>query len=143
MSSRAGTRRVDPAAVSAVRDSAPATIILAPDGRLRFANQAAAELLGYEAGALATTSLRELVSQIDSTAILELADGRAGVRAKLDCRLRMADGAWLPVELEVANLAADPAVLGLVVTIHDVTRWKALEDSLTRLPNRALFIDRL
>ena len=152
MRSRAGTRRVDPAAVSAVRDSAPATIILAPDGRLRFANQAAAELLGYEAGALAATSLRELVSQVDSTAILELADGRAGFRAKLDCRLRMADGAWLPVELEVANLAADPAVLGLVATIHDVTRWKALEDSLTtlafhdsltRLPNRALFIDRL
>ena len=28
-----------------------------------------------------------------------------------------------------ANLVADPAVSGLVVTIHDVTRWKALEDA--------------
>jgi diguanylate cyclase (GGDEF)-like protein/PAS domain S-box-containing protein len=152
MTSSAGTRRVDPMAISAVRDTASPTIVLALDGRLRFANKTAAELLGYEVGALAATSLRELVSQADSAAILDLADGQPGGIAKLDCRLRMADGAWLPVELEIANLAADPTVHGLVVSIHDVTRWRALEDSLTqlafhdsltRLPNRALFIDRL
>ncbi len=152
MTSGTGTRRVDPMAISAVRDTASPTIVLAPDGRLRFANKTAADLLGYEASALATTSLRELVSQVDSAAILDLANGQPGAIAKLDCRLRMADGAWLSVELEIANLAADPTVHGLVVSIHDVTRWRALEDSLTqlafhdsltRLPNRALFIDRL
>ncbi len=152
MTSGAGTRRLNAEAVSAARNTAPPTLVLAPDGRLRFANKTAADLLGYDAASLAATSLRELVSQADSAAILELANGQPGALAKLDCRLRMADGAWLPVELEIANLAADPAVLGLVVSIHDVTRWRALEDSLTQLafhdslthlPNRALFIDRL
>ena len=152
MRSRPGTGRLNAASVSAARDTAPPTLVLAPDGRLRFANKTAADLLGYGAAALASTSLRELVTQADSTAILELADGPVGFVAKLDCRLRMADGRWLPVELEVANLASDPSVLGLVVSIHDMTRWRTLEDSLTqlafhdlltRLPNRALFIDRL
>ena len=149
---RAATRRLDEAAVAVVRDTASATIILAPDGRLRFASQAAAELLGYQSGTLAAGSLRELVSPLDFALIVELAHGPAGTRTSLESRLRMGNGEWLAVELDVANLSANAAVSGLVVSIHDVTRWKLLEeeltqlafhDPLTRLPNRALFIDRL
>ena len=64
----------------------------------------------------------------------------------------MANGSWLPVELDVLNLIGDPPVGGLVIAVHDVSRWKTLEaaltdlafhDPLTQLPNRALFIDRL
>src|SRR5204862_7294171 len=61
-------------------------------------------------------------------------------------------GARVPCQLVFFNLIADPAFGGILVAVHDVSRWKALEadltdlafhDSLTRLPNRALFIDRL
>jgi diguanylate cyclase (GGDEF)-like protein/PAS domain S-box-containing protein len=150
--SGARTRRVDAAALAVVRDSASATIVLAPDGRLRFANTAAAIVLGYESGILAAASLAELVSPADRAAILALSSGPAGSRTSVDSRLRMGNGTWLPVELDVANLSANPDVAGLVLSIHDVTRWKlladeltelAFHDPLTRLPNRALFIDRL
>ncbi|HEX5823458.1 MAG TPA: extracellular solute-binding protein [Candidatus Limnocylindrales bacterium] len=139
-------------AVALVRETSSASIVLAPDGRVRFASATAAELLGYRRGILAGGSLRDLVAQADSAAILDLVNGPPGTRTSLDCRFRMGNGDWLSVELDVANLAADPDVAGLVVSIHDVTRWKVLEesltqlafhDSLTHLPNRALFIDRL
>jgi diguanylate cyclase (GGDEF)-like protein/PAS domain S-box-containing protein len=145
-------RSLGSTAVALVRETASASIVLAPDGRVRFASATAAELLGYDRKALAAESLRDLVSPADSAAILDLARGPAGTRTSLECRVRMGNGGWLAVELDVANLAADQDVGGLVVSVHDVTRWKVLEealtqlafhDSLTHLPNRALFIDRL
>ena len=50
------------------------------------------------------------------------------------------------------NLIDDPSVGGVVVTLHDITERRKLEndlkhqafhDSLTQLPNRALFLDRV
>jgi diguanylate cyclase (GGDEF)-like protein/PAS domain S-box-containing protein len=152
LATRHQTRRLGADAVALVRETASASIVLARDGRVLFASATAAELLGYRRETLAASSLRELVSQPDSAAILDLANGPPGGRVSLDCRFRMGGGDWLSVELDVANLAAEPEVGGLVVSIHDVTRWKVLEesltqlafhDSLTHLPNRALFIDRL
>jgi len=139
-------------AVALVRETASASIVLAPDGRVRFASATAAELLGWDREVLARKSLRDLVSPADSAALLGLANGAPGTRSTLECRFKMGGGDWLAVELDVANLAADRDVGGLVVSMHDVTRWKVLEealtelafhDSLTHLPNRALFIDRL
>ena len=143
---------VNPSAVAVVRDAASASIVVAPDGRLRYASEAAARLLGQDPDVLARGSIRELVTQADSAAILDFVKIPDGARATYESRFRLHNGGWLSVELEVTNLAADPAVGGLVVSIHDVTRWKLLEesltqlafhDSLTHLPNRALFIDRL
>jgi diguanylate cyclase (GGDEF)-like protein len=145
-------RRIDPAALAAIRDAASAAIVINPTGRLLFASSAATELLRYPPDALTDVSLRELVSPADSAAILDLVGGPAGARRQVDCRFRMGDREWLSVELNITNLIADPSVRGLVASIHDVTRWKDLEDSLTelafhdsltQLPNRALFIDRL
>jgi diguanylate cyclase (GGDEF)-like protein/PAS domain S-box-containing protein len=145
-------RQLGVAAIALARETASASIVVAPDGRVRFASATAAELLGYGREALATGSLRDLVSPADSAAILDLVNGAPGGRTSLDCRFRMGSGDWLSVELDIANLAADRNVGGLVVAIHDVTRWRVLEealtqlafhDSLTHLPNRALFIDRL
>jgi diguanylate cyclase (GGDEF)-like protein/PAS domain S-box-containing protein len=150
--SRAGDRRLGDAAMSLVRDAGSATIIVASDGRLRFANRAAADLLGYQPATLTGSALRDLVSASDLATILDLEDGPADARTSLECRLRMGNGNWLAVEIDVANLSDNPLVGGLVISVHDVTRWKELEqsltqlafhDSLTHLPNRALFIDRL
>jgi diguanylate cyclase (GGDEF)-like protein/PAS domain S-box-containing protein len=145
-------RQLGVAAVALARETASASIVLAPDGRIRYASATAADLLGYGREVLATSSLRDLVSPADSATILDRVHGPRGGRTSLDSRFRMGSGEWLSVELDIANLAADQNVGGLVVSIHDVTRWRVLEealtqlafhDSLTHLPNRALFIDRL
>ncbi|MDX6300606.1 MAG: hypothetical protein QOF53_1820 [Nocardioidaceae bacterium] len=71
-----------------------------------------------------------------------------------DDEWRLADehGEVLTFEVTCSNLLPDPAVNGLVLTLHDITDRRRLEDelkhlafhdSLTTLPNRALFLDRV
>ena len=144
-------RRVAPVR-SLIHVGASPTIIVSVDGRIQFASETAVTILGYPAGGLEAETLGSLVPPADATAILGLGKDPHGARDRRDSSVRMANGDWLPVELDVVNLIADPTVRGLVIAVHDVSRWRALEvdltalafhDSLTRLPNRALFIDRL
>ena len=137
---------------SLVHAGASPTVILSADGGVQFGSETAATLLGYRLGAIEAETLETLVSPADSAAILAVGKGPHGTRDRRESSIRMANGNWLPVELDIVNLIADPTVGGLVVGIHDVSRWKTLEadltdlafhDSLTHLPNRALFIDRL
>jgi PleD family two-component response regulator len=72
--------------------------------------------------------------------------------ASVEFELRHADGRWLAVEALASNLTHDPDVNGVVLNVRDVSERKAFEeqlahqafyDSLTNLPNRALFLDRI
>jgi diguanylate cyclase (GGDEF)-like protein/PAS domain S-box-containing protein len=128
------------------------TLVVGPDGQIRFGSETAAALLGYPMGSLETETLATLVSPTDAAAIRAIGDGPRGGRDRRDSNVRKGDGTWLPVELDIVNLTDDPTVGGLLVAVHDVSRWKLLEasltdlafhDALTRLPNRALFINRL
>ena len=67
-------------------------------------------------------------------------------------RLLDADGHVRAFEATCSNLLEDPFVRGVVVTLHETTERRTLEeelkhlafhDSLTQLPNRALFLDRV
>lgn len=81
------------------------------------------------------------------------AQERSGIRIKSDFRLRHADNSWRWFELEAASVPnADGRTLRCVGLIRDVSDSKraherllhdAVHCSLTGLPNRELFIDRL
>jgi len=81
------------------------------------------------------------------------AQERSGIRIKSDFRLRHADNSWRWFELEAASVPnSDGRTLRCVGLIRDVSDMKraherllhdAVHCSLTGLPNRELFIDRL
>ncbi len=69
-----------------------------------------------------------------------------------ELRLRHADGGFRAAECVFGNLLHDEAVHGIVLTAHDVTERRVLEDQLTHqafhdaltgLPNRALLLNRI
>ncbi len=85
--------------------------------------------------------------------MLMSAQERSGVRIKTDFRLRHSDNSWRWFELEAASVPnADGRTLRCVGLLRDVSDMKraherllhdAVHCSLTGLPNRELFLDRL
>jgi diguanylate cyclase (GGDEF)-like protein/PAS domain S-box-containing protein len=135
-------------------DTVPCAIFIYQGGRLRYANAACAAMTGYEREELDGLSLRDII-QMD---FLELARQRAAARlrgepmlSRYELKLRRKDGSfrWVDFSGSVIEFGGQPASLG---TAFDITQRKSVEeqikniayhDSLTGLPNRLLFYDRL
>ena len=123
------------------------------DGEILELNRAALALLGYEAGDLIGRDVRTIYADpADRTRFLAEIGDRDEVR-DFEVRLRHRDGRDLWCLLS-SWARRDPhgQVAGYQGIIHDITDRKATEqrltheafhDPLTRLPNRALFMDRL
>jgi diguanylate cyclase (GGDEF)-like protein/PAS domain S-box-containing protein len=93
----------------------------------------------------------EAAEQLGDTLLVASGDAEGGVRV-LEVELRHASGRRRHAEMTVTNLLDDPNVGGLVLNTRDVSERRALErrlvhdafhDTLTHLPNRNLFLDRL
>lgn len=133
--------------------SAPAALaLLDPEGSVVHANPAFAALIGGEPAALRARPAADLLDLASDRhawhAYREVLRGR---RSRFRCtrRLKHSDGSVLWAEVAVAPLKGGP---GAVLSVTDVgerrelrarLRHLQMHDAVTRLPNRALFFERL
>ena len=130
--------------------------VLEADGTVRIHESPAIErVLGRNPGERLGTSAFNWIHPDDIELALNIfADvlDKPGVHPPIEFRVPHADGSWRYLEHTVSNLLDDPDVRGIVVASRDITDRKVLEkqlrhqafhDSLTNLPNRTLFMERL
>jgi diguanylate cyclase (GGDEF)-like protein/PAS domain S-box-containing protein len=137
---------------SLVRGSSDVIMLIDADGVIQYASPSTERILGYALDDLNETHLGVLAHPQDALSLLPLLAGHAEQPRRAEWRARHRNGTWLSFETVATNLLHDPDVHGIVLNSRDVSERRILEDQLkhqafhdplTRLPNRALFMDRL
>ena len=141
-----------------VQNAAVVTLLVAPDGTVRSSSGALSRMLGHDPELLEGRPLVNLVTEADRQAVMGALVRAARTSASASPvtvtvgLTKQGEPSPIPFELSIVNLVDDPTVGGFVVTGHDVTDRKRLEeelsyqafhDSLTGLGNRGLFLNRL
>ena len=135
------------------QNASDVTTVVDQAGTMRYVTASVARVLGYRPEDVLGRPFADLVHPEDRQALSDELSAPAGrTRRPVLTRLLHRDGSWPACETLVANLLAEPAIRGIVLTTRDVTErenlrlelaHRATHDDLTGLPNRALFADRL
>jgi diguanylate cyclase (GGDEF)-like protein/PAS domain S-box-containing protein len=138
-----------------VQNAVEVVAIVGTDGILRYASPPIQALLGYLPEDVIGSPLLAHVHHDDESAvrrIMGVAAAPSGTMLTESFRLRRRDGSLRHVEIVGQNLTQEPGIHGILLNARDVTERNALEaelayranhDSLTKLPNRALLVERL
>jgi len=135
-------------------NSADVIMITDTPGTIAYMSPSVEAVLGWKDDSLVGSNLAELIHGEDIAlvqAALAAVLARGG-SSTIEFRMRHADDRWLDFSSLLRNLVNDPNIKGLLFNARDITRDKqaqevvdfnASHDLLTRLPNRAVFMDRL
>jgi diguanylate cyclase (GGDEF)-like protein/PAS domain S-box-containing protein len=137
-----------------VQDTSDVILIVADDGKVRYATPSATTIFGdiaiegsYAWNIVANGKRSDLFGLIADPRV-----GQGPGAGYVDRQIVRHDGVIVEVQVRASDLRADPTVAGLVLTVRDVTEQRQLEeklkhqafhDALTGLPNRLLFQDRI
>jgi diguanylate cyclase (GGDEF)-like protein/PAS domain S-box-containing protein len=140
---------------SLVHNSFDVVSVVDPGGAIHYLSRSAERVLGLAPEQLENRPLVELLHPDDQARVTDALQSlarRPAETAAFDCRVRHGDGTWRHCETTATNMLGDPAVAGIVLTTRDITdrrvleeqlRHRAFHDSLTGLPNRARFTERV
>ena len=124
-------------------------------GNRLYNSPAYQKVLGYSSEELKLTSSGEQIHPEDQQRVLEAAEKArlTGRGERLEYRMRHKDGTWRILESVATAIRNEKGQTGkLVIVSRDITERKraeemlahnALHDTLTNLPNRTLFLDRV
>ncbi len=139
-----------------IRNSSDVVCILDRDARITYVSPSVQQAFGHLPETLGGGELAALLHPDDSQRALafiaSLASQPLGQPATAEFRLRHASNGWRDVEALGTNLLGEEAIDGLVLNVRDISERKAFlaelehqafHDTLTKLPNRALFRDRV
>jgi diguanylate cyclase (GGDEF)-like protein/PAS domain S-box-containing protein len=146
---RSQARRSEALAVN----SSDAVAVVDVDGRLTAESGSLSRMFGLPAAT--GCALAELVAEVGgdpatTRMLLARSVSQPGVPVELELQGRRPDGSPFWLGGRSVNLLTDPDVAGLVVSLHDITPRKLVEeelahrafyDHLTGLANRSLFLD--
>ena len=137
---------------TALVENLPDLIVVSDDDQtITYVSPSLPRLLGWDVEEAVGTALLDVIHPDDRVGVEQALSSRQP-KAPLTARVRARDGEHVWFEGTVTNLFDDAAVAGLVITGHDVTAQREVEDRLahdathdplTRLPNRVIVDDRL
>jgi diguanylate cyclase (GGDEF)-like protein/PAS domain S-box-containing protein len=154
-------RRSEERLSSLIRNSSDFVCILAADGTVRFASPSVERMFGHQPATLLDRDISELVHSEDVQRLRALlASTAAGTHHASGGQTPVAEfrvwqeskQSWRDVEALATNLLDDSTIEGIVLNIRDISERKsfqdelehqAFHDTLTGLPNRALFRNRV
>ena len=140
---------------SLVQNASDIIQVMDERGVVRYVSPSVTRLLGRQSEELVGISSLAWIHPDDTArmqAYYASCVAKAGVAAPIEVRIAHNSGEWRHVETIGNNLLDDPNVRGVVWTTRDISERKAFEerlqhqayhDTLTNLPNRRLYMDRL
>jgi PAS domain S-box-containing protein len=126
-------RRSDERMAAVVQQASDVIIVLDADLVIRYQTASAARFLAYEPAALTGSRFLDIVHPDDlpvARAFVTDLLARPGLRPETEFRFLSGKGTWVAIEALGNNLLADERVGGVVVTIRDLSKRKALETAL-------------
>ncbi|WP_432967471.1 putative bifunctional diguanylate cyclase/phosphodiesterase [Dactylosporangium sp. CA-233914] len=149
---RAAERKIE----ALLENSSDAVIAVRPGGGVTYVSTSVRTVLGYDPAFVTSDLLMDITHADYLPTVMEwwqgVTTGIPGYTGRVESRVRRADGTWIYAEVTATNRTLEAPLYAAVMSIRDITGRKELEeeltrqafaDSLTGMPNRALFRDRL